>query len=155
MATMKVMASDRSFHGNLTHRLDTDAYRLGAKGLNLASKSAVFVGADGKLTKKAGGKSSIANVQHEPEVPVFKRKDLLVRATDAMPQIQAQQEALIASILNKESNKKQSSLVDKGQAVTDIDIDELFFYFEKKHRKQLEKAFNGVHFDQMLLSRND
>lgn len=72
--------------GNLTMRRETDAYRLGSKVLVPNSMSTtMFVGQDGKLTRHANSKTAAAQLQHEPEVPIFKRKDLLVRATDAMP----------------------------------------------------------------------
>lgn len=66
---------------------DTDAYRLVPKGIMGLStnKSAMFLTASGKLSLKADAKSSIANVQHQPEQPIFKRKDLLVKATEAIP----------------------------------------------------------------------
>ena len=124
---------------------DTDAYRLVPQGLMQPSRStAVFISHDGKLSRRADSKTSIAVVQNQPEQPIFKRKDLLVKGTDAMPQMQARQEFLIAEILAQQTKKKQSSRVDNGQSVMDIDVDLLFTYFEKQNRKRIEKAFDGV-----------
>ena len=53
------------------------------------------------------------------------------------------------------NKEKKISLADKGQAASDIDIDEFFFYFEKRNRKRLEKAFSDVYFEEILLSVND
>ena len=45
--------------------------------------------------------------------------------------------------------------MDTGQSVTDIDIDQFFFYFDKTNRKRIEKAYNNVKFESILLTKND
>ena len=39
--------------------------------------------------------------------------------------------------------------------MSDIDIEDYFFYLQKENRKKMEKAYSGVKFDQILLSLND
>ena len=51
--------------------------------------------------------------------------------------------------------QKRSSQVDKGESVRDIEIDDYLCFLQKHNRKKIEKAFDGVHFDQSLLMRND
>lgn len=46
-------------------------------------------------------------------------------------------------------------MVDRGETFKNIDLDELFFYFEKRNRKRFEKAFTDIKFDQILLTIND
>ena len=88
-------------------------------------------------------------------MPVFKTKDLLQKKPDTLPLLQVQKDAQIAAAIAKNLNKKHSSAVDTGQDVTDIDIEELFVYFKKANRKKIEKAFDKVKFEQLLLTTND
>ena len=117
----------------------------------------VFVAANGKLTNRASNRNTIATVQQlaKQDMPVFKTKDLLQKTPDTLPLLQAQKDAQLAEIIAKNMNKKHSSAVDTGQEVTDIDIDELFIYFQKSNRKKIEKAFSGVKFERVLLTTND
>lgn len=71
-----------------------------------------------------------------------------------LPLLNAQQEAIQYQALSNHK-KKNSSIVDTGQSVTDVDIDQFFFYFEKTNRKRIEKAYSRVKFDSMLLTKND
>ena len=89
------------------------------------------------------------------DMPVFKTKDLLQKTPDTLPLLQAQKDAHIAEAIAKNIYKKNSSAVDTGQEVTDIDIDEFFLYFQKFNRKKISKAFDGVKFDQILLMKHD
>ena len=99
----------------------------------------------------------MASVQQlaKQDLPVFKTKDLLQKTPDTLPLLQAQKDAQLAEVIAKNMNKKNSSTVDTGQEVTDIDIDELFIYFQKSNRKKIEKVFDGVKFEQLLLMAND
>ena len=117
----------------------------------------LFVSANGKLTNRASNRSTMASVQQlaKQDLPVFKTKDLLQKTPDTLPLLQAQKDAQLAEVIAKNMNKKNSSTVDTGQEVTDIDIDELFIYFQKSNRKKIEKVFDGVKFEQLLLMAND
>ena len=123
----------------------------------LSSNVPLFVSANGKLTNRASNRSTMASVQQlaKQDLPVFKTKDLLQKTPDTLPLLQAQKDAQLAEVIAKNMNKKNSSTVDTGQEVTDIDIDELFIYFQKSNRKKIEKVFDGVKFEQLLLMAND
>ena len=76
-------------------------------------------------------------------MPIFKIKDLL-KKTDSIPETQ-----------NFKLKSKRRSLVNTGEKPSDIEISDFLFYFRKNSRKLMEKAYDRVKFDQILLSNND
>ena len=76
-------------------------------------------------------------------MPIFKIKDLL-KKTDSIPETQ-----------NFKLKSKRRSLVNTGEKPSDIEISDFLFYLLKNSRKLMEKAYDRVKFDQILLSNND
>lgn len=76
-------------------------------------------------------------------MPIFKIKDLLQK-TDSIPETQ-----------NLQPKNSRRSLVNIGEKATDIDISNYLLYFKKTTRKLMEKAYDGVKFEKILLSQNE
>jgi len=77
------------------------------------------------------------------KMPIFKIKDLLQK-TDSIPETQ-----------NLKLKSKRRSLVNTGEKPSDIEISDFLLYFKKTSRKLMEKAYDRVKFDQILLPDND
>ena len=76
-------------------------------------------------------------------MPIFKIKDLLQK-TDSIPETQ-----------NLQPKNTRRSLVNIGEKATDIDISNYLLYFKKTTRKLMEKAYDGVKFEKILLSQSE
>ena len=46
-------------------------------------------------------------------------------------------------------------MTDIGQSVAEIKIEEYLTYFTKENRKKIEKAYDGIKFNPILLSLHD
>lgn len=76
-------------------------------------------------------------------IPTFRIKDLLQKSSE-LPQLSSYVKSA-----------KQSSKVDAGQSVRQIDISDYLVFFKKESRRQIKRAYHKVKFESFLLANDD